>query len=183
MAETESSAPTRWIRHEPIEEFSTTLDVYPSPLTSVEAGWKNTRKPPGQLMIRTLGPQIYIQASRPHNLTGNFDPYGSSSDIMESAVDLEPERSRTFPVIPLKLTTCYAGAFYDSDSCTHGVRQSLHASNTLIRMRVPLSDQLCVITLDLLLNSFDRLEVFDGLDVKFGGRVFVYDDQRTWVQL
>jgi len=50
-------------------------------------------------------------------------------------------------------------------------------------MRIPFSDQLCVVLLDLFLNPFDRLEVFDGLDVKFSGRVFVYDDQGTRMQL
>ena len=62
-------------------------------------------------------------------------------------------------------------------------RQSLHASDTLIRLRVPFSNQLCVVPLDFVLNPFDRLEVFDSLDVEFGGRVFVHYDQRTRMQL
>jgi len=50
-------------------------------------------------------------------------------------------------------------------------------------MRTPFGDQIRVVTLDLLLNPFDRLEVFDGLDVKFSGCVFVDDNQRILVQL
>jgi len=73
--------------------------------------------------------------------------------------------------------------FYEPNSCPHGVQQSLHAPDTLVRMRVPFGDQLCVVPLDLILNPFDRLEVLNGLDVKFSGRVFVHDDERTRMQL
>ena len=75
------------------------------------------------------------------------------------------------------------GVFYNPNPRQYGVRQLLHAPDTLVRMGVPFSDQFCVVPLDLILDTFDRLEVFDGLDVKFSGCVFVYDDQRTWMQL
>jgi len=61
--------------------------------------------------------------------------------------------------------------------------RSLHAPDTLICMRVPFGDQVCVVTLDLLLNPFDRLEVFDGLNVKLSSCILVHDDQRAWMQL
>lgn len=37
--------------------------------------------------------------------------------------------------------------------------------------------------LDFVLDAFNGFEVLDGLDVQFGGGVFVYDDERPWVHL
>lgn len=84
--------------------------------------------------------------------------------------------AENFPCCPSQVNNILPGAFYNPNSCPHGVRRSLHASDTLICMRVPFSDQLCVVKFNLLLNSFNRLEVFDGLDMKFSGCIFIHDD-------
>ena len=63
------------------------------------------------------------------------------------------------------------------------LRQSLYAPNTLICMRDPFGGQIHMVTLDLFLNPFDRPEVFDSLDAKFGGCVFIRNNQSMRVQL
>ena len=126
--------------------------------------------------IRTLGL---------HGLTGKFVPYVSSG-VVEAVANSGRSGRELYPLlqrIEWPCTTCYIGGFYDPRSCPHCIRQSLHAPDTLVCMRVPFSNQLCVVLLDLILDPFDRLEVLNGLDVEFSGCVFVHDNQRTRMQL
>ena len=98
----------------------------------------------------------------------------SSSSFMHSAARLK--------VSPLRVT--YIHRWFSSPiSFSTIYNNHSRLSSTLAYLRAPFGRQIHVVTLDLLLNPFDRLEVFDGLDVKLSGCVFVYNNQGTWVQL